>query len=247
MKEKIFKLDFHQNISWIKFRGILISDHMIQYKGVYFMWFKVHTEQHTLLTQSLQQGILCVFTSFSCDSSSLMWPAFFLWTMQSACRNKVADYVRPARPLFCTGCYCFQHQLKVITSCMTKEWSGHARLQSVLHGFLLYWVHYFSDFSIGCNNGKMMTMTKTTFLLGSEACILLQSTCTTTYQVITHVKQSNLLCKQAACSDKNFQKTIFVLEIKSTNQRNLLSSKISYYMVYEGHSMSSWMYLAKLQ
>ena len=41
-------------------------------------------------------------------------------------------------------------------------------------------------------NGKMMTMTKTTVQLqfGGEPCILLQSTCTTTYQVTTRVKQS---------------------------------------------------------
>ena len=166
--------------------------------------------------------------------------------MQSACRNKLAGYVRSARPLFCRGSYCFQYKLKVITPCATKQWSGHARLLSVLHGFLFFWVHYFSDFSIGCNNGKMMTRTQTTFLLGSKACILLQSTCTT-YHVITHVKQSILLCKQAACSDKKFQKTFFVIEIKSTKQWNLLSSKISRYMVFEGHSMSSWMYSAKLQ
>ena len=47
----------------------------------------------------------------------------------------------------------------------------------------------------------MMTMKKTTvqLQLGCEPCILLQSTCTTTYQVTTHVKQSICLHKQAAC------------------------------------------------
>ena len=40
---------------------------MIQFKGVCFMWFKVtmfHPECHTLLIQSLQQGMFCVFNNF---------------------------------------------------------------------------------------------------------------------------------------------------------------------------------------
>ena len=99
-------------------------------------------------------------------------------------------------------------KLKAITPCGTEErgekWSGHDRLQSVLHGFLLFWVYYFSDFSIGCNNSKMMTMKKTTvqLQLGCKPCILLQSTCTTTYQVTTRVKLSIWSHKQAACSGK---------------------------------------------
>ena len=134
------------------------------------MWFKVtifHAEQHTLLIQCLEQGTLYIFTSISCNSSSLLWPGLSLTylagTARSACRKKEAGYARPARPLFCAGHYHFQHKLKVIMPCTTKEWSDHARLQPVLRGFLLLWDHYFSDFSIGCNNiGKMMTMTKTT-------------------------------------------------------------------------------------
>ena len=129
-------------------------------------------------------------------------------------------------------------KLKAITPCGTEEraeeWSGHNRLQLVLHGFLLFWVHYFSDFSIGCNNGKMMTMTKTMVQLqfGGEPCILLQSTCTTTYQVTTHVKQSIWLRKQAACPGKNFEEIIFVVEVKSMKTVKLLSPKISHYTVY---------------
>ena len=74
-----------------------------------------------------------------------------------------------------------------------------------------------SDFSIGYNNGKMMTMTKTTVQLqfGGEPCILLQSTCTTTYQVTTCVKLSIWSDKQAACSGKNFEEIIFVVEVIS--------------------------------
>ena len=44
------------------------------------MWYEVaifHAKQHTLLIQSLQQLIHCVFTSFSCGSSSLVWAAPF--------------------------------------------------------------------------------------------------------------------------------------------------------------------------
>ena len=102
--------------------------------------------------------------------------------------------------------------------CTTKEWSGQARLKLVLHGFLLFWIHYFSDFSVGCNNGKMMTITKTTvqLQLGGKPCILLQSTCTTTYQVTTSVKRSIWLHKQTTCSGKNFEEIIFVVEVKST-------------------------------
>ena len=128
---------------------------MIQFKGVCFMWFKVaifHAEQHTLLIQSLQQGILCVFTSFSCDSSSLMWldlesrvaSVFFLSTAWSTCWKEEAGYARPARPLFHAGHYRFQYMLKAIMPCTTKEWSGHARLQPVLHGLFFFWDHYFT-------------------------------------------------------------------------------------------------------
>ena len=88
----------------------------------------------------------------------------------------------------------------------------------VLHGFLHFWGHYFSNFSIGCNNGKMMTMTETMvqLQLGGKPSILLQSTCTTTYQFTTCVKQSIWLHKQATCSGKNFEEIIFVVQIKST-------------------------------
>ena len=61
-------------------------------------------------------------------------------------------------------------------------------------------------------------MTKTTVQLqfGGEPCILLQSTSRTTYQVTTRVKQSIWSHKQAACSGKNFEEIIFVVEVKST-------------------------------
>ena len=126
------------------------------------MWFKVDAEQHTSLIQSLQQWILGVFTFFSFGSSSLVWPDLFLWSAQSTGKKGLARWDHWTRPLFCTGCYRFQYKLKaILTPCATEEWSGHARLQSVLHGFLLFWIHYFSDFPmIGCNNGKMMTMTR---------------------------------------------------------------------------------------
>ena len=114
---------------------------------------------------------------------------------------------------------------------MQLEWSG---LQSVLHGFLLFWVHYFSDFSIGCNNGKMMTMKKTTvqLQLSTEPCILLQSSYLyNNISSYTCVKQSIWSHKQATCPSKNFDEIIFVVEVKSTKTANLLSSKISRYTV----------------
>ena len=51
---------------------------------------------------------------------------------------------------------------------------------------------------------------------GGKPCILLQNTCTTTYQVATCVKQSIRSHKQAACSGKNFKEIIFVVEVNST-------------------------------
>ena len=134
-------------------------------------------------------------------------------------QDKEAGYARPDRTLFRAGHYRLQYKLKAITPGATKEWSGHVRLLPVLHDFLLFWDHYFSDFSIGCNNGKIMTKTKTMVQLqfGGEPCILLQSTCTTTYQVTTrHVKQLIWSHKQAACSSKNFEEIIFVVEVKCT-------------------------------
>ena len=100
----IFEVDFHQNISRIKFRGFLISYHVIQFKGVYFMimWSKVaifHAERHTLLIQSLQQGIFCVFNFLvavllvSCGQP--LFPC-----LPCGPQEKGADYARPARPLF---------------------------------------------------------------------------------------------------------------------------------------------------
>ena len=198
---------------------------MIQFKCVCFMWFKVtifHAEWHTLLIQSSRKYfaysplsaaillVLCGQTLVSCSHS-------FLPVDHAVRRKKEAGYARPARPLFCARCYHFQYKLKAITPCATEEWSGHARLQPVLHGFFLFWDHYFIDFSIGCNIGKMMAMRKTTVQLqfGGKPCILLQSTFTTTYQVTIHVKQSIWSHKQAACSCKNFEETIFMVEVKS--------------------------------
>ena len=142
-------------------------------------------------------------------------------------RKKGASQARPTRPLFCAGCYRFQYKLKaILMPCATEEWSGHARLQSVLHGFLLFWVHYFSDFSIGCNNGKMMTMAKTMvqLQLGDESCILLESTCTTTW-VTTRVKQSIWSHRLITCPSKNFEEIIFVVEVKSTKAVKFIGLK----------------------
>ena len=62
----------------------------------------------------------------------------------------------------------------------------------------------------------MMTMKKTTVQLqfGSKPCILLQSTCTTTYQVTTRVKQLIWSHKQAICLSKNVEEIVFVVEVK---------------------------------
>ena len=133
--------------------------------------------------------------------------------------------MRPARPLFGAGHYrlCFKYKLKAIMPCVTEEWSGHARLQPVLHSFLLCWVHYFSDFPFRLqqwqndDNDKRQQSTGQ-LQLGGEPCILLQCTCTTTYQVTTHVKhliESICSYKQATCSGKNFEKIFFVIEAKS--------------------------------
>ena len=136
-------------------------------------------------------------------------------------RNKGVGYTRPARLLFHAERYHFQYKLKAIMFCwteeQTEEWSGHDRLHLVLHSFLLFWVLCFSDFSIGCKNCQGMTMKKTTvqLQLGGKPCILLQSTCTTIYQVITRVKQLIWSHKQAACPNKNFKEIIFVVEVKS--------------------------------
>ena len=51
---------------------------------------------------------------------------------------------------------------------------------------------------------------------GSKLYILLQSTCTTTYQATTRVKQRILSHKQATCPGKNFEEIIFMVEVKST-------------------------------
>ena len=61
-----------------------------------------------------------------------------------------------------------------------------------------------------------MTKTMVQLQFGSEPCISQQSTCTTTYQVTTCVKQSIWSHKQATCSGKNFEEIIFVVEVKST-------------------------------
>ena len=65
-------------------------------------------------------------------------------------------------------------------------------------------------------SSSVMTMKKTTvqLQLGGERCILLQSTCTTTYQVTTRVKQSIWSHKQATCPSKNVEEIIFVVEVK---------------------------------
>ena len=57
-----------------------------------------------------------------------------------------------------------------------------------------------------------MTMTKTTVQLGGKACILLQSTCTAIYRVwnsrFDRINNTLVL-------EKNFEKIIFVVEVKS--------------------------------
>ena len=117
------------------------------------MWFEVtifHAERHTLLTQSLTGNILRI-QLFSCGSSSLVWLDLSLVYSQPVfpvdrvvCRKKGAGYARLTRPLFRAEHYHFKYKLKAIMPCGTEEraeeWSGHVRLQSVLHGFLLFWV-----------------------------------------------------------------------------------------------------------
>ena len=100
-----------------------------------------------------------------------------------------------------------------------EEWSGHARLQLVLRGFLLFWDGYVSDFSIGCNNGKMMTMTKNKksmeMKFGSKPCIYCK------ILVQQHIKLPHMWnsrfdhIKQSTCSSKNFEEIIFVVKVKS--------------------------------
>ena len=130
---------------------------------------------------------------------------FFLWTVRSACRKKrllMRDQpvLSSTRDVIAFSSY----KLKVIMPCATEEWSGRAicRLQPVLYGFLLFWDYTLVISPLAqCNNynGKMMTMIKTAVQLqfGGKPCILLQSTCTTTYQVTTRVKQSIWSHKQA--------------------------------------------------
>ena len=70
----------------------------------------------------------------------------------------------------------------------------------------------------------MMTITKTTAQLqfGGEPYILLQSTCTTTYQVTTDTCETVYTgingphYQQATCFGKNFEEIIFMVEVKST-------------------------------
>ena len=56
-----------------------------------------------------------------------------------------------------------------------KSGETHIPATQVLHGFLFFWDHNFSDFSIGCNIGKMMTMPTVQVQFGGKPCILLQS------------------------------------------------------------------------
>ena len=115
-----------------------------------------------------------------------------------------------------------------------EEWSGHARLQLVLHGFLVFWDHYFSDFSIGCNNGKIMTTTKTTVQLqfGGEPCILLQKT--VQHIKLPHVWNSQYDCiKQSTCSSKHFEEIMFVVKVKSTKTAKfIVLEKFPLYDIY---------------
>ena len=79
-----------------------------------------HAEQHTLLIQSLQQGIFCVFTSLAAvvlvlrgqNLVSCSQPLFPVDCRKGAC------YMRLARPLFRTGLYCFQYKLNAIIPCV---------------------------------------------------------------------------------------------------------------------------------
>ena len=123
--------------------------------------------------------------------------------------GKGAGYARLARPLFHIGHYCFQYKLKMIMpwekSVLAMLGYSSSWFPPFLNPLLLHWLQHW----------QMMTMTKTTIQLGGKVCILLQSTCATTYQVTTCVKQSVWSCKLAACSSKNFEKIIFVVEVKS--------------------------------
>ena len=95
--------------------------HMIQFKGIWFMWFEVaifNAEQHTLLIQSLQQGIFCAFKLqttllavvllISCGQTLLSGSQPLFPVDCVVCRNEVAGYARPAKPLFSTERYHFQ-------------------------------------------------------------------------------------------------------------------------------------------
>ena len=149
--------------------------------------------------------------------------------------------MRRARPLFGAGHYHFQYKLKAIMPCTTEEWSGHhARLQSVLYGFLPFWVHYFSDFSI-----QAATMAKWwqwqrqrstgQLQLGGEPCILLQCTCTTTYQVTTcvkHLSRFDRINKPLVLA-KISRKQFSWLRYSPQRQQNLLSLKFFRYTVVE--------------
>ena len=131
---------------------------MIQFKGVYFMWFKVtifHAEQHTLLIQSLQQGIFCVFTSLAAVVLVL-------------CGQNLVSCSQPLFPVDCrkrgllheTSQTSLSHRALLFSvqaesdNTLCEEWSGHARLQFFMVSSFSKSLTQFSNFSIGCNNGR---------------------------------------------------------------------------------------------
>ena len=127
---KFLRLTSIKTFRELNFEDFIVSYHVIQFKGICFMWFKVtifYAEQHTLLIQSLQQGILCVFNFLaavllvSCGQTLVSCSQPLFSVDHAVHRNKGAGYVRPARPLFHEERYRFQYKLKAITPFGTEE------------------------------------------------------------------------------------------------------------------------------
>ena len=141
--------------------------------------------------------------------------------------------------------------------CATEEWSGHAicRLQPVLHCFLLFWDYTLVISPLAqCNNfnGKMMRQWQkqrsSCSLAANLAFYCKVLVRTTTYQVTTRVKQSIWLHKQAVCSGKNFEKIIFVVEVKSTKTAKfIVLENFPLYGIYRSQTfVNQVMFLLKL-
>ena len=71
---------------------------------------------------------------------------------------------------------------------------------TVLHGFSFFWVHYFSDFSIGCNNGRWWPWHKDNGPIGWRSLSFLVKYLYN--DILPHIwKQLIWACKQAVCSE----------------------------------------------